>query len=182
MIIAYHGIFTTYGTWLPNDPRGSFSKKVYQEELAAIAPIQYGRQFPQPPTNKFRRFWTAATPNLKHPPYFIHNGTRPMVAAAMGEVVERLDLKVCACSIMNDHVHVIWSITDHKPLYVIGQFKGAATHELSLSLTPWARGGWKVYIDDEETLLAAQDYVEQNPAKSGLPPQRWEFVTPFRLG
>jgi hypothetical protein len=33
MIIAYHAIFTTYGTWLPNDPRGSYSKTIYKAEL-----------------------------------------------------------------------------------------------------------------------------------------------------
>ena len=37
MIIAYHAIFTTYGTWLPNDPRGSYSKEIYNEELLAAA-------------------------------------------------------------------------------------------------------------------------------------------------
>jgi hypothetical protein len=31
MVIAYHAIFTTYGAWLPNDPRGSYSKDVYYD-------------------------------------------------------------------------------------------------------------------------------------------------------
>jgi len=26
MVIAYHAIFSTYGFWLPNDPRGSWSE------------------------------------------------------------------------------------------------------------------------------------------------------------
>jgi hypothetical protein len=30
MVIGYHVIFTMYGTWLPNDPRGSYSKRKYQ--------------------------------------------------------------------------------------------------------------------------------------------------------
>jgi len=36
MVIAYHAIRTTYGTWLPNDPRGSYSKAVYNAEPAAL--------------------------------------------------------------------------------------------------------------------------------------------------
>ena len=44
MIIAYHAIFTTYGTWLPNDPRGSYSENVYNAELAELGAIHYGRQ------------------------------------------------------------------------------------------------------------------------------------------
>jgi hypothetical protein len=34
MVIAYHAIFTTYGAWLPNDPRGSYSKDVYYDFFA----------------------------------------------------------------------------------------------------------------------------------------------------
>jgi hypothetical protein len=47
MIIAYHAIFTTYGTWLPNDPRGSYSKEIYNENLRMLGMIKYGRQNPK---------------------------------------------------------------------------------------------------------------------------------------
>ena len=33
MVRAYHAIFTTYGFWLPNDPRGSWSDFVRSWEL-----------------------------------------------------------------------------------------------------------------------------------------------------
>src|SRR5712675_1850955 len=33
MILAYHVIFTAYGFWLPNDPRGSWSDFVASWEL-----------------------------------------------------------------------------------------------------------------------------------------------------
>src|SRR5882757_6425768 len=33
MIIGYHVIFSTYGFWLPNDPRGSWSEFVGSWEL-----------------------------------------------------------------------------------------------------------------------------------------------------
>jgi hypothetical protein len=48
MIIAYHAIFTTYGTWLPNDPRGSYSKEIYNAPLRMLGPIKYERQNPTP--------------------------------------------------------------------------------------------------------------------------------------
>src|SRR6266581_3964135 len=38
MIMAYHAIFGTYGFWLPNDPRGSWSEFVGLYELSR----QYG--------------------------------------------------------------------------------------------------------------------------------------------
>jgi len=36
-----------------------------------------------------------------------------------------------------------------------------------------------VFINDEETLRAAVEYVEANPAAAGLKPQAWDFVTPL---
>jgi hypothetical protein len=62
MIIACHAIFTTYGTWLPNDPRGSYSKTIYNAELAELGAIRYGRQNPQPSRDMMRRFRVAAEP------------------------------------------------------------------------------------------------------------------------
>ena len=107
MIIAYHAIFTTYGTWLPNDPRGSFSVKVYNEELRKLREISYGRQDPQPPLSELRLFWTQAEPLLNRPPFFLDDRTRPIVAEAFDKIVGRLGLFVTACSVMNDHVHIV---------------------------------------------------------------------------
>lgn len=109
MIIAYHAIFTTYGTWLPNDPRGSYSKTVYNAELAQLREIHYGRQSPQPDRNTIRRFRVAAMPRLSRPPHYLTNETRPRVADAFAKVVDRLHLSVPACAIMKDHVHfLVW--------------------------------------------------------------------------
>jgi hypothetical protein len=62
MIIAYHAIFTTYGTWLPNDPRGSYSKKIYNDQLRMLGTIKYGRQNPVPTKAQLMKFWTIAEP------------------------------------------------------------------------------------------------------------------------
>lgn len=98
MIIAYHAIFTTYGTWLPNDPRGSYSKELYNGQLESLSDIKYGRQNPQPPQNMLTKFWTAATPCLNQPPFFIDDHSRPVIAAAFGKVVRRLNIEIPACA------------------------------------------------------------------------------------
>ncbi len=182
MVIAYHIIFTTYGTWLPNDPRGSYSKKVYQDELAALGEVRYGRQNPQPPRSSMRRFRAAAQRCLSRPPYHINDRTRPVVARGFRNVKERLQLNVAACAIMNDHVHLLTLRSKYKSEYLMNQFKGGATAELKLTKTPWTRNGWKVFVDNEETLEAAAAYVEANPVAAGMPRQRWDFVTPLALG
>lgn len=107
MVIAYHSVFTTYGTWLPNDPRGSFSKAVYNAELAALGPILYGRQLPQPQPAVMRRFHTMARPCLARAPVFINEDTRLLVAAGFREAIGRLGIVVHECAIMNNHVHLL---------------------------------------------------------------------------
>ena len=37
-IIAYHIVFGAYGFWLPNDPRGSWSKQVWAPNLVRFGP------------------------------------------------------------------------------------------------------------------------------------------------
>ena len=107
MIIAYHIIFTTYGTWLPNDPRGSYSKGVYIEQLKSLGTVKYGRQNPQPSKNILRKFWAVTKLNTTQPPFFINDKIRPLVASGFRKVVDRLNITIPACAIMNDHVHMI---------------------------------------------------------------------------
>lgn len=179
MIIAYHAIFTTYGTWLPNDPRGSYSKKVYQEELAALGEVRYGRQARQPDRESMRRFRTTAVRRLKRPPYYIDDPTRLTVAEGFADVCRRLNLIVPACTIMNDHAHVLVLRSKYRIEYLMNQWKGGATSALNLKKTPWTKGGWKVFINDEPAYYACARYVEANPEAAGLSPQQWDFVTPL---
>ena len=179
MIIAYHAIFTTYGTWLPNDPRGSYSKKIYSDALAALGEIHYGREEPQPGQLTMRQFRVAVRRRLSRPPYYLKNETRGVVAEAFERVVGRLELNVPACAIMNDHVHLLVMRSKHTIEYIVNQLKGAATAALDLRDTPWTRGSWNVFINDEDVLRAAARYIEENPIAARLRPQRWKFITPL---
>jgi len=140
MIIAYHVIFTTYGTWLPNDPRGSYSTEIYKQELKCIAAIRYGRQNPQPCRQTLRKFWTVTKPRLAGPPFFIDENTRSIVADSFAKVVDRLNLHIGACAIMSDHVHVLVLRSKYKIEYVVNQLKGAATAAMKLDRKIWTRG------------------------------------------
>jgi REP element-mobilizing transposase RayT len=176
MIVAYHAVFTTYGTWLPNDPRGSFSKRIYQEELKALGEIKYGMQDVPPDQMTMSRFHAAAQAKLSCPPFYITDETRPTVAEAFESVVKRLELPVRACAIMNNHVHILIIRTKHRIEYLVNQLKGAATAALKLTRTPWTRGRWKVFLDDEEAVIACMAYIDANPAAAGLRSQQWPFV------
>ena len=67
---------------------------------------------------------------------------------------------------MNDHVHIVVLRSKYRIEYLVNQLKGAATAALKLKRTPWTRGCWKVFINDD-------------PPVAGLPPQHWGFVTPL---
>ena len=66
MVIAHHLIWTAYGLWLPNDPRGSMSLKVVVEPIAELGPHHYGRKLQQPPSSQIREFYEKAEDVLKH--------------------------------------------------------------------------------------------------------------------
>jgi len=180
MIIAYHAIFTTYGTWLPNDPRGSYSKEIYNDQLRLLGEIKYGRQIP-PPRKLLLKFYSEAVPALDRPTFFINNHTRPIIAAGFGTAVERLGIEVPACAIMNDHIHVLVLRSQYRIEYIVNQFKGTATQALKLKQSPWTRGCWKVFINDMETLMAAIQYINANPTRAGISAQNWDFVKPLPL-
>jgi len=181
VIIAYHAIFTTYGTWLPNDPRGSYSKEIYNKQLRMLGTIKYGRQNPIPAKEKLTKFWTTAAPHLSRPPFFFDDHSRSIVASAFSNVVQRLGIKVPACVIMNDHVHIIILRSKYRIEYLVNQFKGSATNALKLKHTPWTHGCWKVFITDTEALLSAVKYIQANPISAGLPPQSWNFISPLSV-
>jgi len=44
LVIAYHLIWTAYGWWLPNDPRGSGSEELRNDILSELGDIHHGRK------------------------------------------------------------------------------------------------------------------------------------------
>jgi len=43
----------------------------------------------------------------------------------------------------------------------------------------WVHRAWKVFLDNHVGIRRAIEYVEGNPEREALPPQRWSLVTPF---
>ena len=124
MIIAYHAIFTTYGTWLPNDPRGSYSKTIYNAELAALGsdPLR-----PAEPTARsaihaaISRGGDAAAVAAAVLSYERHP---PRRCRRLCQSCRAAGLNVPACAIMNDHVHFLVWRSKHTIEYVVNQLKG----------------------------------------------------------
>ena len=56
LVIAHHLVWTAYGRWLPNDPRGSGSPTVHTDVLAELGEVHRGRKKVQPPGRELRQF------------------------------------------------------------------------------------------------------------------------------
>jgi REP element-mobilizing transposase RayT len=193
MVHAYHVIFGAYGFWLPNDPRGSWSDFVASWELLRFGKATKGiERFELTPRQEQLR--QAAKQSLRYPPVVFSGIQAKSIGEGFAAASRKSDLSIWACSILPEHVHLVIARHRYKVEQVANLLKGAATKELTRSglhplasraktgqppPTPWARGQWKVYLDDEESIENAIHYVEENPVKEGKPPQRWRFVTPF---
>jgi REP element-mobilizing transposase RayT len=195
MVLGNHVIFGTYGFWLPNDPRGSWSDFVGSWEL-----FRYGSATKTTETRSVAArghdvsLRLAAKRSLKYPSVQF-NGTQALaVSRGFSDYAVRSGLTIWACAILPDHVHLVLCRHRLDAEQLVIQLKGAATRRLmSEGLHPFrqfarndrppkcfGRGEWKVFLDSDDDLCRAIRYVEDNPIKEGKKAQRWSFVTAFR--
>ncbi|MBX9680093.1 MAG: hypothetical protein K2X38_15125 [Gemmataceae bacterium] len=194
MIAGYHVIFSAYGFWLPNDPRGSWSDFVGARELFRFGPATKTatrNSVASLPHDRSTRM--AAKSVLKRPAVKFNGLQARAIGRAFSDYVAKSKLQVWACAIVPDHVHLVLGPLDMDVEHLVIQMKAAATREMeSENIHPFqfqrtktgrvykcfARGEWKVYLDREDIPRAIR-YVEGNPEKEGLPRQRWTFVSAY---
>ena len=186
MVLAYHIIFSAYGFWLPNDPRGSWSDFVGRWELVRFGKAtKVSTRYSVAAVEHDRRLREEARQALKFPP--VEFTGRQALAVAHGFNQARLEGKyvVYGCSILPEHVHMVIGRQERPVGRIVGHFKAKATRRLGeegqwpdAGRPVWGHGNWKVFLDSPADVRRAVDYVSANPAKGGKPPQRWSFVTP----
>ncbi len=107
MVVGFHLVWTAYGWWLPNDPRGSWSEEVRVEAIGALGEAHYGRKLTQPKSEELRRFYEQARDVLKHPLLSLTDEQIPLVGASFEKVIAERKYTCYACAIMPDHVHLL---------------------------------------------------------------------------
>ena len=192
MIHAYHATFGTYGSWLPNDPRGSASSFVGSRKMFGLG----GRADPSKRTKYDRlppqeqRKHTVIQTQLFREAVVFNESHLQEIAIAFGQFIAEHRLQVWAVSLLACHVHLVFARCGRKAELVVDELKDFCQKRLaSLGMSPlgcssknsvWADGRWIVFLDKGETIEAAIAYVVQNPMEEGLKPQVWPFVVPFR--
>jgi len=196
-MLGTHLIFTCYGFWLPNDPRGSGSSSVRAQHLYEIGggatKVTTRHSIAHHQHNHALRIATKKA--LTRPPVVLNGIQARAVARGIALIADKLDLTIYAFAIMPDHAHAVVAphrLTGDK---LIAALKRAGTRQLNdegihplASLprsngkapSPWGGSGWKVFLDTPEAMHQAIAYVEQNPEKAGLKRQQWSFVTPYK--
>jgi REP element-mobilizing transposase RayT len=193
MVRWYHAIFSAYGFWLPNDPRGSWSDFVHSYELyrfgGPATTVGGKRSYAHDLHDMNLR--REAKEHLKYPPTRFDNRHRESIAKGIARACEESEITVYACAIGFDHIHIVTARHHEKSIEdVVKHFKSRATQQMnaegchpmaryasgSVIPTPWGVGLWSVFIDDVTQLRNAIRYVTRHPEKEGLVPQAWSFV------
>ena len=147
---TYFLTFTTYGTRLPGDDRGSTDRRRNTYTL------------PRDPPNPALRHAMAHA--LKSAPVVLSTHEREIAHATIRGLAERRDWHLRALNVRSNHVHaVVWA--EEPPLQVIQGMKAWVTRELrSARLRQreeilWTKRGSCQYLWDELAILRAVDYV-----------------------
>src|SRR5882724_1942840 len=114
IVIAYHIMWTLYGWWLPNDPRGSTSRTIRNDLITELGDVHFGRKRIQPAGKDIRTFYDQAAAVLKHPLLSFAPDEFSIVADAVGDAIGSCKYTCYACAIMPDHVHLL--IRKHRDL------------------------------------------------------------------
>lgn len=108
MILAYHAIFSTYGFWLPNDPRGSWSDYIRHWELLRFGPATkttLRRSLARDEHDIHARLEAKET--LQHPPVLFTGEQALAVARGFAHAGAEAGYVFHACSILPEHVHLV---------------------------------------------------------------------------
>jgi REP element-mobilizing transposase RayT len=195
MVLGYHLIITAYGFWLPNDPRGSWSDFVGSWELLRFGPATKTDCRQSLASKPHDHTWRlAAKEALKHPDVHFTGAQARRIGISFDDWTRSHAATIWACSIMPEHVHLVVARHRYKIEQVANLLKGAATTALLVHglhplarFTPatkrppnmWARGQWKVFLNNPADIRRAIRYVEENPLKERKPKQRWRCVSEF---
>jgi REP element-mobilizing transposase RayT len=182
MVAAYHLVWTAYGWWMPNDPRGSWSKAIRVERIAGLGDVHFGRKRQQPSRGDLLRFQMQARETLAHRVYQFHDDERNMIADAIATVIAERNYVCHACAIMPEHVHIlirrhaddaetmIEPIQARSKTMLIDAGRRPKVHPV------WGGPGWTGFLNSQEDIERTIEYIRNNPLEIGWPIQEWDFV------
>ena len=144
--LAYFITFTTRGSWLHGDSRGSYTK-----DPKYI-----------PPNDDWVRIESQT---LNDPPLRLSPEQRSAIEQGLRELCEKRLWKLHAINVRTKHIHVVVTAANHSPERVMSDLKAKGTRVLrkmkaiSEEQKPWTEHGSTIYLFTEEELRKECHYV-----------------------
>src|SRR5713226_3074024 len=130
MVHAYHVIWGTYGFWLPNDPRGSWSDFVASWELARFGKATKLLERISVDAAEWARWRAEAQQALKYPAVVLNGKQAQSVGHGFANGVRKSRYTIWACSILPEHVHLVIARHTYEVEKIANLLKGEATKQL----------------------------------------------------
>jgi REP element-mobilizing transposase RayT len=185
MVVAYHLVWTGYGWWLPNDPRGSTSHTIRSDVIAELGELHHGRKKVQPVSRVIREFYKKARETLTFPLITFDDAQVAVIAGSFARVIRQTPYTCYACAIMPDHIHVLIRKHRDKAEEMIAHLQDASKQSLrkegvvSATHPVWGGPGWKVFLNSASDVYRTIEYIRRNPIPLRKPVQEWDFVQPY---
>ena len=184
MIVGYLLIWTAYGWWLPNDPRGRSSHAIRVERFADLGELHHGRKVVQPNSQELRQFYANARDALKHPLLTFSSDEVQTLAEGFATVISEQNYTCYACAIMPDHVHaIVWFPEPDQISHFMKQWKQRSSIQIKrligssliryaetidLAEPIWQAGYYGFNLYSEGKVEEKLAYMHLNPVGAGL--------------
>jgi hypothetical protein len=116
--VWFHIILSTYGSWLPGDPRG-FRTRHHREHVEG--------DYKPPPEGLYERRQQHSQRLLKQPPTIIPSALRPLIGGAVRDRLQQESGRVLAIACGGQHLHVQVQLPDGDARIPVGLAKRHAT-------------------------------------------------------
>ena len=158
---AYFITFSTYGTWLHGEEKGSVDKHHNRYNSGFL------------PQNNTRKHYE--TKKLKNAPVILNENERRIVLHSLKEVCEYRDWQLHAVHVRSNHTHLVVS-AQRPPEKILADLKAYATRRLRQS-SPffkerkiWTHHGSTKYVWSQQALVPVLHYVIY---EQGTPMEWW---------
>lgn len=149
----FHVEFSTYGTWLPGDPRGFRSWKHHIHSS--------GNYKDPPPEGEHAGLLASAVQKLKKPPVYLSPEQRRRVLDLLVAKAAEADALVLAIAVSVNHTHVLLKVLPQALSRELGRLKRASSHGMRAEIpgSMWGSRFGSTRVATREHQLSALRYI-----------------------
>ena len=152
--------WTTYGTWLPGDPRGYVSNTLRPE-----GGYERRHNIPGTPFTRDDRYtYETAQQLMSFPPVVLSPSQASWAAEGLIDAARQNGWRIVRAAIMATHVHLVVPLADDKPWWIQKILKGRSSHTMSgrhgKTWRWWAQGARKDIVSGDDSMAQVMRYIE----------------------